>query len=76
LSTYLAVAEFVVGLLVVYAMAGLLFAIAFVSVGVRRVDPVATGAGLAFRLIILPGVAALWPLLLRRWIARRGGGAA
>jgi hypothetical protein len=51
-----------------YAAVGVLFAIAFVVKGVERVDPVAAGAGWGFRLLILPGAAALWPLLLRRWL--------
>ncbi len=52
----------------VYFAAGLIFGIAFISAGVQRIDHVAAGAGLRFRLIILPGVTALWPLLLKRWI--------
>lgn len=52
----------------VYLGAGLLFAIAFVSLGVQRIDPAAEGAKLGFRLLILPGSAALWPLLAWRWI--------
>lgn len=51
-----------------YAVCGLIFAIAFVTVGVGKIDPVAKGSGLAFRLIIFPGVAGLWPLLLTRWL--------
>jgi hypothetical protein len=47
---------------------GLLFAVAFVTTGVQRLDPNAKGSGVAFRLLILPGSAAFWPLLLRRWI--------
>lgn len=45
---------------------GLAFAIWFVSVGIGRVDPAAAGTGPGFRLLLLPGVAALWPLILRR----------
>jgi hypothetical protein len=60
-----------VGFLSVYAGLGLAFAVAFVAVGVQRVDPVAEHAPLGFRLIILPGAAALWPLLLVRWISGR-----
>jgi hypothetical protein len=52
----------------IYAWLGLFFAIAFVSFGVTRVDMQARGAGWGFRLLILPGVAALWPLFLRRWL--------
>jgi hypothetical protein len=51
-----------------YVTAGLVFAAAFVTWGVQRVDPAAKGAPLEFRLLILPGCAALWPLLLRRWM--------
>lgn len=50
-----------------YLAAGLLFATAFVSSGVQRVDPAARGAGLGFRLLIFPGVVALWPWLAIRW---------
>ena len=55
-----------------YAGIGLLFAVAFLTAGISRVDPLSKGSGIGFRLIILPGVAALWPVLLTRWI--RGGG--
>jgi len=33
-----------------------------------RVDPAARHASPWFRLLIVPGVAALWPLLLRLWV--------
>ncbi|MBI1213804.1 MAG: hypothetical protein GC190_20275 [Alphaproteobacteria bacterium] len=55
--------------LALYGGAGLLFAVAFLTFGVGRIDPAARGSGLGFRLIILPGVVALWPLMLIRWIA-------
>ena len=54
-----------------YAAAGVLFAAAFVTWGVQRVDPAAKGAPLGFRLLIFPGCAALWPLLLGRWMRSR-----
>ena len=44
-------------------LAGAVFAVAFVTRGIHRVDPVAEHAPVGFRLIVLPGVAALWPLL-------------
>jgi hypothetical protein len=52
----------------VYAVVGVVFAGAFVTWGVARVDSAAKGASLGFRLLILPGCAALWPLLLGRWM--------
>lgn len=54
-----------------YTLAGVIFALAFVTRGVSRVDPAAAGAGVLFRALILPGTALLWPWLLVRW--RRAG---
>ncbi len=54
--------------IVAYAAVGLLFALAFVLVGVGRIDPAAAHSKPGFRVMILPGAAALWPLLLMRWI--------
>jgi hypothetical protein len=51
-----------------YALAGLVFAGFFVSSGVQKLDSEAQGSGVAFRLLILPGVAAFWPMLLERSI--------
>jgi membrane protein implicated in regulation of membrane protease activity len=52
-----------------YAALGVVFGLAFVTVGVKRIDSQAIDSGTAFRLLIFPGAVALWPLLLRRWIA-------
>ena len=54
--------------LAAYATAGLIFALWFVIAGIGRLDAAARDAGFGFRLIVLPGVAALWPLLLKRSI--------
>jgi len=51
-----------------YGLVGLLFAAIFVWFGVQSLDSEARGSGIAFRLLILPGVAAFWPMLLGRWI--------
>jgi hypothetical protein len=64
------VAELLVGAAGAYVAAGIAFAAAFLTWGVSRVDPVARHGTLGFRLIILPGVIALWPLLLVRWSAQ------
>ena len=68
-------AEFLVGALAVYGVAGAVFAIVFVTIGIQRVDSVAEHASLGFRLIVLPGAAALWPLLLVRWLRAVPGSA-
>lgn len=56
--------------LATYAGLGLVFAVPFVWFGVQRLDSEAQGSGVGFRLLILPGVAAFWPMFLYRW--RRG----
>ena len=52
----------------IYLVLGVFFALPFVFRGAQRVDDAATGTGWAFRLLIVPGCALLWPLLLRRWL--------
>ena len=54
-----------------YTLLGLLFALPFVFRGVHKVDPVAKDGTLGFRLLILPGVIALWPLFVRRLMGGR-----
>jgi hypothetical protein len=57
----------------IYLVIGAVFAVAFLTAGIARVDPAAKGAPIGFRLLIFPGVVAFWPYLLSRWI---GGGRA
>lgn len=70
---WIIVAEAVVYLFTAYAVAGVVFAVPFALRGAAALDPAAAGSGWGFRLIITPGVVALWPLLLWRW--RQGGSA-
>ena len=65
-------AEKLVAAVGVYGLLGVVFALAFVTAGVGRVDASARGTGIGFRLLIAPGAAAFWPLLLTRWL--RGNG--
>jgi hypothetical protein len=51
-----------------YLLFGLLFAILFVSKGVKKVDEGANGGSIGFRIIIIPGTMVFWPLLLKKWI--------
>lgn len=55
-------------LALLYLVAGLVFAFFFLGKGIEKVDPAAHGSGRGFRLIILPGTIALWPLLLKKWM--------
>ncbi len=61
------IAEILLMVLGAYAAMGLLFAIPFVLAGVKKIDPHAAHGRWGFRLLILPGSIALWPLLLKRW---------
>ncbi len=65
------VAEWIVGLLEGYLALGTVFASAFVARGVSRIDPAAAGMPWSARLLIFPGVAALWPLMLVKWWRQR-----
>ena len=62
------VAEVIVLAVSAYLACGLLFGAAFVTAGVGRLDPGARGTSVGFRLLILPGSAALWPFLAVRWV--------
>jgi hypothetical protein len=64
-------AESLAALLAVYAVSGAVFAPAFAWRGAAQLDPAARDSGLGFRLILLPGAAALWPLLLAKWVRSR-----
>src|ERR1044071_6420319 len=59
--------RFLVGGMIAYAATGLFFAFAFVFTGVQKIDTQAESASVGFRLLILPGAAAFWPMLMRRW---------
>ena len=63
-------AAFIVDTAGAYVAAGGVFAAAFLTRGVSRIDAAAANAPLSFRLVILPGVVAFWPLLLVKWILR------
>ncbi len=62
------VLQTILSLLNIYLLVGLFFALFFVSFIVPRIDPAAKNSGIAFRLIILPGSTALWPILILYWI--------
>ena len=68
----MAAAVWFVNVLAVYAAIGLLFSVVFLTAGISWVDAASKGSGIGFRLIILPGVLALWPLMLKRWIQGKG----
>jgi hypothetical protein len=62
-------ATVLVGALALYVAVGLATALAFVIFGVTRVQPAPVTVGA--RVLLLPGAAALWPLVLSRWLKSR-----
>ena len=52
-----------------YVAMGAVFGAYFLVRGLERIDPRARGAGWGFRLAVLPGMIALWPIILRRFIS-------
>jgi hypothetical protein len=64
------IANFIVLLFYAYLVAGLCFAVWFVSVGAGSLDPSAKGVSRITHLFLLPGSAALWPVLWRQWIKK------
>ena len=64
----MSLAHVILAVAAAYVAVGLPVAVAFVIVGVGRVDHAARGSPVGFRLIILPGSVALWPVLLAKWV--------
>jgi len=59
--------EILLYMLLAYFGIGLILSVPLHLAGRRRIDLGTTGAGWWFRLLITPGLIALWPLMLRRW---------
>lgn len=52
----------------VYAFVGLVFGLIFLYKGVESIDEAARNTPTSFKALILPGVIALWPILLYKWL--------
>jgi hypothetical protein len=68
----MSVAETVLVLVGAYAGLGVAAALVVVLLGLERVDRNATGSTWGFKLLVFPGIAALWPFVLVRWIRATG----
>ena len=55
-------------LLGLYLLFGLLFSLIFLWRGLQKVDEATSEAGFWFKLLIFPGMCALWPVFLKKWI--------
>lgn len=59
-------AQVLIRALALYAVCGAAFAVPFVWRWIGRVDPLAVHGTFGFRVLVFPGVAALWPLFAFR----------
>jgi hypothetical protein len=62
------VAEMILSALGLYIAGGLVFALAFLALGLRRVDALAADGSAAFKALIFPGIVGLWPIVLLLWL--------
>jgi hypothetical protein len=64
-------AELVIAVLAAYAAVGIALAMAMLLGGLRRVDSAAAAAPLRVKLLWVPGMIALWPVMLARALGWR-----
>ena len=62
----MAAAEIIIAIASWYGAIGLAVAALFIVFGLNRIDPSAHGSYL-FRVLIVPGIVLIWPLVLLRW---------
>jgi len=67
------IAEGLLFALAAYAAVGSILAVPLLAFGLGRIDPAAKAAPWTFRALVFPGVVALWPFLVRRWVLARAG---
>lgn len=58
----------IIAAIFVYGALGVLVAIPMVLRGINRLDPAAAEGTWGFRVLAIPGVMVLWPLVLVRWL--------
>lgn len=68
----LAWAEGVLAVLAVYLAVGAICAAVIAVKGLERIDAGAQGMPWSARLLILPGLVALWPLMLMKCLQQKG----
>ena len=68
------IVEIVLLLAAAYLALGGVFAVVFLTKGLRQLDHATHDAGKVFRLLITPGIVALWPWLVVKWRRAASGG--
>jgi hypothetical protein len=61
-------ATVIVQVVTIYLAIGGVVGVAFLFLGIDRIDPAARGS-YAFRPLLLPGLTLLWPFVLVRWFS-------
>jgi hypothetical protein len=61
------IAAVIVLTLLLYVICGVLFTIFFQVWGLKKIDEDVPGSTWGFRVIIIPGCIALWPVLMKKW---------
>jgi hypothetical protein len=61
-------ASILLDLLAAYAIAGAAVALPFAAIGIARILPPGEHVTIGARILMIPGVVAFWPLILRRWM--------
>jgi len=54
----------------IYLLGGVLFVIPFLMKGLNEIDEGAHDSTIGFKIIIIPGVIVLWPVLLSKWMKK------
>jgi len=62
--------EIILIIVAVYLLVGVLFVIPFLMKGLNKIDEGTHGSTIGFKIIIIPGVIVLWPVLLSKWMRR------
>ncbi len=57
-----------------YGVAGIAIAIWFFARHIKRLDPATAGGSLGFRVLVAPGIIALWPLIVMKAVRPGIGG--
>ncbi|MEP3784570.1 hypothetical protein [Ascidiaceihabitans sp.] len=65
-TDHMETAELIVALARIWGWVGAAVALAFLTIGIDRIDEDAQGA-YVFRPLLIPGILLLWPLVLWRW---------
>jgi len=68
------VAKMILSAVGLYFAGGVVFALAFLAFGLRRVDSLAADGSAGFKILILPGLVGLWPIVLLLWLRAAASG--